>query len=93
MGQPRALDQCRAPSQRSRYSASKKNASLAECRLKVIQPGGLGVELREERPVDPVGVAGLQEAQHEHPFAGDVGHALDLHLARTGAHARPTRRS
>src|SRR5690606_21879786 len=64
---------------------------LAEGGHELVEPGRLVVVLGEERTLHPVGVAALDEAQYEHLLASDLGDALDLDLARTGAHARATR--
>src|SRR5690554_325370 len=65
--------------------------AFSEGWLQMIEPGGLFVVFGKERPLHPVRVTPLNEAQHENLLARDLGHALDFDLAGTGTHARTAR--
>lgn len=62
----------------------KEEVLLTEGRLQFRPPGRLGIVLRKERAVDPIGVASLQEAQRKDLFSGNFAHPEDLDLAGHG---------
>src|SRR6185369_17155830 len=59
---------------------------LSESGFQVIEPGGFRVESGKERPLHPLGIAGLNEAQHKDLLIRDLCRALYLNLARPSAH-------
>lgn len=54
--------------------------------FQLMQPGGGFAVLGKERALYPVRVAGLDEPEHEHFLAVDLGDALYLNLAGASAH-------